>query len=303
VRWRAARKGPLVATVAAIVGLIAVGGAGYWLYRDYGLRVAEETHRTEESQRAADLQRRSEQDKAAAATAQKEAKLLAELQSARDALTQAEASKRKAEQDRIAAEAAQREARLQGELKAAKEAVVKAEQSEQKAEEARKAASAVMETAAVAAKKAAEAERQAAARPAVPSAAPKADTKAPAPAATAAGVGAAAAAKGIDRLDGSYIGRMCSTNADGSPRCWGVTLTVQHGALSATWPTRYNNEPAHVKGMIAADGTVKLALDGYTPTGRPITGSINGTLAGNNITVSGFWSNNAPINGTWLLSQ
>src|SRR3989442_2244955 len=135
-----------------------------------------------------------------------------------------------------------------------------------RAEEARRAASAAMESTAVAAKKAAEAERQAAATPAIRSAAPnaEAETKAAAPVATAAGVGNAAA-KGIERLDGSYVGRMCSINPDGSPRCWGVPLTVQRGALSATWTSRSNNEPAHAKGMISGDGSVKFALDGTRP--------------------------------------
>jgi class 3 adenylate cyclase len=295
VRFRASRKGPMVVTGAVIAALIAVGGATYWLYRDYGLRTAEEARRVEEAQRNTEAQRKAELDRAAAAAAQKEAKLLAELQSTKDALTQAETTKRKAEQDRIAAEAAQREARIQSELKSAKEALQKAEQSEKNADEARKAANAAMETAAVAAKKAAEAERQAAATAAQNTARKaEADTK---PATQLA------AAKSVDQLDGTYIGRMCSINADGSTRCWGVGLTVQRGALSATWPTRFNNEPAHAKGTIAADGAIKFALDGYSPNGRVLSGSMNGRLADNKITVSGFWSNNSPINGTWLLSQ
>ncbi len=96
---------------------------------------------------------------------------------------------------------------------------------------------------------------------------------------------------------------MCSTNADGSTRCWGVGLTVQHGALSATWPTRFNNQSAHAKGSITADGAIKLAIDGYSQNGRALWGTMNGRLADNKITVSGAWSNNVPINGTWLLTQ
>jgi class 3 adenylate cyclase len=291
-RWRGERSGRVAAQAGIAALLVVLAGAGYWLYRDLGQKTEEQARRAEESQRAADLQRKAEQDKSAAAMAQKEAKLLAELQSAKDALMQAEATKRKAEQDRAAAETAQREARLQTDLKSTKEALQKAEQGEQKAEEARKAA---METAAAAAKKAADAERQAAAVPA--------ERKPSTQVAKAAGTGDAAAAKGVDRLDGAYIGRICSINTDGSPRCWGATLTVQHGALSASWPTRYNNEPAHAKGTVSADGTVKLALDGYSQRGRPLTGTANGTLAGNKLTVSGYWSNSSPINGTWLLAQ
>jgi class 3 adenylate cyclase len=134
-RWGASRKRPIFAAAAIIVGLIGVGAMGFWLYRDYAVRTTEETRHAEDAQRNAEAQRKAELEKAAAATAQNETKLLAELQSARDALTQAEASKRKAEQERMAAEAAQREAKLQGELRAAKDAVRKAEQSEKKADQ------------------------------------------------------------------------------------------------------------------------------------------------------------------------
>jgi class 3 adenylate cyclase len=293
VRWRAVRKAPLAAAAATIVGLIAVGATGYWLYRDYALRTAEDARRVEESRRAAELQLKAEQEKAAKANADREAKLLAELQSAKDALTQAEASKRKAEQDRVAAEAAQREARLQGELKSAKDALQRAAESEKKAEDERQAAAAAMK-AAEAARKSAEAERQAAA--------PKAQAETKSASAMATKGGGTGASKGIDRLDGIHMGRMCSTNPDGSLRCWGVALTAQNGALSATWTTRFNNQPAHAKGAIAADGSVKLALDGYNQRGRALSGDLTGTLVDNKLTVSGAWSNGVPINGTWFLN-
>ena len=296
-RFRTSSKGPLLAA-AAIAGLIAVGGTGYWLYRDYGLRVAEETRRAEEAQRSAEAQRKVEQEREAQAAALKEAKLLAELQSARDALTQAEATKRKAEQDRIVAETAQREARLQNDLRSAKDALQKAEQSEQKAEEARKAANAAIETAAIAAKKAADVERQ---QVAVPAITPRNEAEAKTPTRVAAAD--ASGVSKIDRLDGSYIGRMCSTNSYNSVRCWPVTLLVKQGTLAATWPSRFNSEPARAKGTIAPDGSIKLSLDGWTPRGRPLTGVATGSVAGNKLTVAGQWSNDAPINATWLLSQ
>src|SRR5207249_8018694 len=162
-RWRLARKGPIVATAAMVLVLAGLSGAGYWLYRDYGVRLAEETRRTDEAKRAADLQLKAEQEKATQATVQREAKLLAELQSARDALVQADASKRKAEQDRLVAEAAQREAKLQGELKSARDALQKAAENEKRAEEARQAASSAMKSAEAATKKFPGAERLAAA--------------------------------------------------------------------------------------------------------------------------------------------
>jgi len=273
---RARKRG--LATAAGVVAVIAVGGTGFWLYRDYSSRAAEEARRAEESNRAVALQAKAEQDKAAQATAEREAKLLAELQAAKDALTQAEATKHKAEQDRLAAEAQQREAKMQSELRSAKEALQKAAESEKKAQ---------AEAADAAAKKA---ER-------VAEVAPKANA-----AAVAAKAAGASAGKGIDGFDGAYMGRMCTDNPDGSPRCWGVVLNVRHGALSATWQTRFNNQSAHAIGEIAADGTVKVALDGYTPNGVSITADATGTLVNNKLTFSGIWTNGAPITGTWVLN-
>ena len=302
-RWQGARKGP-IAAVATVLVLLGAGAAGYWLYRDYGLRVADEARRAEEAKLAAELQLKTEQAKLAQATEQREAKLLAELQSAKEALVQAEASKRKAEQDRVLAEAAQREAKLQTELKATKDALQKAAENEKKAEEARQAAADAMKAAEGATRKGKDSGRAAAAAGSASKAA--AENKPPVQVArtdSSTGTGTGATATGVDRFDGAYLGRMCSINPDGSPRCWPVTLTVAHGALSATWTSRFNNEPSHAKGTIAADGVVKLSLDGYQPNGRPLSGNMNGNFADNKITASGAWSNNAPINATWALNR
>ena len=257
-RWRAVRKGRIVASAAIVLVLIVGGAAGYWLYRDYG-RAADEARRADETKRLAEQQIKADQEKAAQATAQREAKLLSELQSARDALNQAEASKRKAEQDRLVAEAAQREAKLQSELKATKDALQKAAENEKKAEEARQAASAAMKTPEAASKKAVDSQRGA-----VAATAAKAEGagKLPEQVARATTGVAASTAAGVDRFDGSYLGRMCNTMDDGSPRCFPVTLTVSHGTLSAAWAGRYNNLPAHINGTIGGDGAVKIALDG-----------------------------------------
>lgn len=289
-RWRAARKGPLAVGAAIVAGVVAVSATGYWLYRDYALRMEEEAHRAEESRRTAELQLRAEQEKAARATAEREARLLAELQSAKDSLTQAEASKRKAEQERLSAEAAQREARLQTELRAAKDAQQRAEAIEKKAEEERKAAAEAVRAAEAAAKADAKA--------------PDAKSE-PKPAAQGAAAQAAtpAAGKGVERFDGAYSGRMCSLTANGSPRCWNVALSVQRGALSAAWTSRFNNMPAHAKGVISPEGDTRLELDGYNPRGAAMTGTLKGSWANNKITVSGTWSNGVPVDATWTFAS
>jgi len=294
---RPSRKTPMLA-IAAVAAAIAVGAASYWLYRDHNQRAAEDAQRAEETRRGAEAQRKAELERSAAAAAQKEAKLVAELQSAREALTLAEASKRKAEQDRFAAEASQREARIQSDLKAAREALQKAEQSEKNADEARKAAALAMQTADAAARKAVEVERQAAASAAQNAAGKiEAEPKSPAPPQRAV------AANSTSAKDGTYVGRMCSTNSDGTARCWGVGLIVDRGSLSATWPTRFNNEPAHAKGSISADGSVRLTLDGYTQSGRALTGTMSGRLADGKISTSGSWSNRVPVDANWVVTQ
>jgi class 3 adenylate cyclase len=295
-RWRGERRGRLAAQVGITALLIALVGAGYWLYRDLGQKAEEQARRADEAQRSAELKRKGEQDKAASATAEKEARLLAELQAAREALNQADANKRRAEQDRMAAEAVQREAKLQGELKSAKEALLKADQSDKKADQERKSANAAVRSAAQSAQKTADAP---APEPRIaspkPSDTPLADTKPPA----SAPAPVVSDAKSAERYDGIYAGRMCTVNNDGSPRCWNLGATVQHGSLSATWITRYNNQPGHAKGTITPDGVVSLTLDGYNPLGRALAGTASGKWINNKITVSGNWSNNVPIDASW----
>jgi class 3 adenylate cyclase len=291
-QWRSAHRVPIVATVGGLIVLLMLGGVGYWFYRDYAQRVADEARRAAEAKRVAEVQRRTEQENSVAATAQHEAKLLSELQAAKDALAQAEASKRKAEQDRAAAETLQREARLQAEVRLAKDAQQRAEASEKKAEEERKAAAETLRLAAAEAK-AANAAVDAAAAKAVAAkvveAAPKVET---------------ADSKGVDRFDGMYAGRMCSVNRDGSPRCWGVGLTVQHGTLSAAWTSSFSTELARAKGTISPEGAVDLVLAGFSPkNGGPLPGSVSGRWANNVITASGAWSNGAPVSATWTRAQ
>jgi class 3 adenylate cyclase len=267
-RWRGARKRP-IAAAGIVVALIAVGTAGFWLYRGYALRVAEESRQAEEAHRAAELQR-------------------------------------KAEQDRLAAEAVQREARLQGELRSAKEALQKAAESEKKAEQERQGASAALK-AAQAAQPTATATAPAAtaqARPAtLKTPAPARESAAAAPdqltAVRRAEPAGAAEVGDIERFNGAYAGRMCSLNADGSPRCWNVALSLQHGALSATWTNRFTNLPAHVKGTISPEGAVKIELDAYNARGMPMSGIATGNWSEKKITVSGTWSNHVPVDATW----
>ena len=92
---------------------------------------------------------------------------------------------------------------------------------------------------------------------------------------------------------------MCSVNADNSPRCWNTAVTVQNGVLSTTWAGRFKNTPAHVNGAISADGSVSIALDGVSLTGRVLGGNMAGNWTDDTISVTGAWSNNVPVSATW----
>jgi len=274
-------KSRLAAGALALVALAAAGG-GYLWYHDYEGKLADQA-------RVADAQRKADQDRAAEDAAQHESKLQAELQAARDALQQAEASKRKAELDRVAAESAQREARLQGELNAAKDALSRAEQSGKKADLDSKSATEALRMAERASRLGADRDAKntvGAASKAV--AAPQVVPKA----------GVAAASAGVARFDGNYQGRFCNYNESkgGTTRCWNALLTAQDGKVSATWQTRYSTDLVRAKGTVAPDGTANLAVDGFLPDGRPLRGTLSGSLAGDKVTLSGKWHNGVGLN-------
>ena len=315
-------KPRLTAGALAIVALLAAGG-GYLWYRDHESKLADQA-------RIADAQRKAEQDRVSAEAGQHEAKLQAQLQAARDALQQAEASRRKSEQERVAAEHAQREARLQGELKAAKEALLRAEQAEKKADLESKSAIAALRSAEKAArpsdarsatgaspKPAATPQVTASPQPARPQTAlsPQPSTTPPVtpspqtpaarqvdspPRPTVSPKAEVAAAGGESaRVDGNYKGRFCNTDErkDGNVFCWNATMTVQQGKLSATWPSRYSQNAVFAKGTIAPDGGVNLTIDGYRPNGEPNQATMVGAWSSDKLTLSGSWRTGGGING------
>jgi class 3 adenylate cyclase len=288
--WGRTRKRRIVATTGALIALIASVGVASWLYRDYSQRAADEARRATEAQRVAEVQRKAEQDKAAAAKAQNEARLLSELQAAKDALTQAEASKRKTEQDRAAAEAAQREARLQAELRSVKDA-------QQRADAERKAAAETLRAAAAEATAAKAAVEAAAARAAA--AAPQKAAAPPAVAVPSKPAGASAA--GVDRFDGIYNGRLCNmfVKPETKTVCWPAALKVERGALLASWISGNMGKPAYARGKISPQGTVEVTLEAFTSKGDPASGLMTGTWSDNEISASGAWNGGLRVNATW----
>jgi class 3 adenylate cyclase len=297
------RKGRIVATIGALIALIASVGVASWFYRDYSQRAADEARRATEAQRVAEVQRKAEQDKSAAATAQNEAKLRSELQAAKDALTQAEASKRKTEQDRTAAEAAQREARLQAELRSVKDAQQRADASEKKADAERKAAAEALRVAAAEATAAKAAVDAAAAKAAA--AAPQKAAAPPAVAGLVPSKPGGASAAGLDRFDGIYNGRLCHMFVQPEPKtvCWPAALKVERGALLSTWVSGNTGKPAYARGKISPEGTVEITLEGFNPKGDPAAGIMTGTWSDNEISASGAWNRGLRVNARWTRAQ
>ena len=101
---------PRAAVLAGLAAIVVLAGAAWWFWRDH------EAHQAEAAKAVAEAAHKAAEQEKAAAAAQKEAKLAAELLAAKEALAHSEAAK-------AAAESAQREAQLAAELRAAKDAL------------------------------------------------------------------------------------------------------------------------------------------------------------------------------------
>jgi len=179
---------------------------------------------------------------------------------------------RKAEQAAVA----EKEARLAAELKSAQDALAAAEASKRKAEQD-----------AAAQKEAKLAGELRAAKEALAKAAVPPPAAAPATAAKAADKASEARA---DRYDGVYVGRICKVMRDGSNRCIPVSVTAQHGTLSAAWTNRLSGAKAQATGSIAPDGAASLSVDAFDPTGAPVKGTLTGRWSSNTLNFTGTWS-------------
>ena len=268
----------LTGIIAAVIALIVVAGGGYWIFRDYETRRAEELHRAVEVERqAAKIQGKANEEQLAAKTQQLQAKLEAEAY------------------QRQAAEAQQRKVKLEAEAQAAKAALDRAEADKERldqeikraATERRAAELTVQEKTAgraqggqTAPPRAAEPQRTANAPAAAP---PAKDVKAP------------------DRFDGTYGGGLCN-----EPRsllqkktCWSAALKIDHGKVLATWTHRATGNSSHAKGTISADGNLSLTLEGWQADGRSATANMSGKCDNNVISASGYWKGGPPVTGNW----
>jgi len=288
-------KRPIVAA-AAIIALIALVAGGYWVFREHEARLVDEARIAAEGQRKTD-QEKAEQERTAAETARHQLALQAELEAARSALQQADASKKKAEQDRAAAEAAQREAKLQSELQAAKEALQKADASVKKADLNRKSATTALQAAESAAQEPKATPRAGPFRSAVQAAIARHSDSSDANPKSEPTPGGA-----VTRFNGTYAGRICSPREEQQgpiENCWKAALTVQDGKAFATWKGRFAGEPSYARGTISTQGAVDMVVDGFAANGRPMVGKMSGTWNSDTIKVAGVWRNQHPISATW----
>jgi class 3 adenylate cyclase len=86
--------------IAALITLILVAGSGYWAFRNYEARRAEELRLAVEKERqAAEMERKTNEQQLAAEAAQRQAKVEAEALAAKAALDRAEADKKRLDQE------------------------------------------------------------------------------------------------------------------------------------------------------------------------------------------------------------
>ena len=107
---------------------------------------------------------------------------------------------------------------------------------------------------------------------------------------------------GPDRHDGTYRGRMCTQDSvdTSEQRCWSMTLTVKQGTVSGSWMVVALGKRAYLKGTIAPEGAVKIALEDFNRKGSPVAGAMTGAWSDDTISISGTWHHNgAQVKATW----
>jgi len=108
----------------------------------------------------------------------------------------------------------------------------------------------------------------------------------------------AKAEKSAASYDGTYNGRLCNQLMNREPLCWPVALKVSNGVAEGSWMGRLK-KTARVNGTISADGSVRLNLSGWTPSGAPTEGTLQGSLSYDRITAAGAWKTGGRVTGNW----
>ena len=299
------------AAIAAAVLLIA--GAAYWGYQQSDRHRSEGLlENVEPAEQPAAQKQAAEHVLPAVEDTRREAQAKEEKLAAEDALRRAQqernlleqerkrldTEKQAAEQARRAVEDARREAQAKAEKMAAEDALRRAQQErnlleqerkrldteKQATEQARRAVEdARREAQAKAEKLAAQKQTAEPARRLVEETRPEAQAK---------------AEKSAVSYDGTYNGRLCNQLMNREPLCWPVALKVSNGIAEGSWMGRLK-KTARVNGTISADGSVRLNLSGWTPSGAPTEGALQGSLSYDRITAAGAWKTGGRVTGNW----
>jgi hypothetical protein len=294
---RPPRRNLFITTAAFVVFIAAISG-GYWMFHAYDSQRAEQLRLAIEMERqTAEAQRKANEEKLAdvarqrqavmdAEARERQAKLETETQAAKAALERAEAEKKRLDQElkrtaaeKRAAESAAQKMSTTDKTKREEALPAKAPEPQQAPKEKRPTEPAVPETALDGAK------GGAAMLPQITE--PQNATKA---------LQAAKQGKELDRFNGTYIGRFCFKERSGMV-CWTVALKVEHGLISASWPSREKGKTAYAKGTISADGAIVMKLYGWYPDGSQSEANMTGTCNNDMISVSGTWERGAPVSG------
>jgi class 3 adenylate cyclase len=277
-----------VALVVAAVAVGALAAGGYWIYRGYDAKRAEQAtlsaqleaerqavadarHTAEEqSRRAVEAEGRAERERLVAEAAKREAVLQAQVQTAEEARRRAETERKRLDEDRQRAE---EQARL-----AAAQAEEARRAADVRAEEAKHAADARVE----------EEKRKRAAAVALASGSN----------ATPAAVSGRPTAIASD---GNYGGLLCNfPNDPGRRACWPVDLKIENGTGSASWQARLIGKTAYLHAAVDHAGTAKLTLEGWNQkAGTPLSGTMSGHIVGDHLDADGQWANGVHIDGHW----
>lgn len=234
------------------------------------LATEEGKHRTQEERTRIEQERKLlETERRAAEAAKRQAAEEAQRRT-QEERTQLALERRQFEVDRQAAEAAKRQAAEEGQRRAQEERT-RVEQERQRLEAEKQAAEA--------AKKQAEASQRA----------------------------AAATAKEATKLaasyDGLYHGQFCNRYPDRAPFCWPIALSVRHGIAEGDWISGITKKTARVRGTVADDGSVRLAMSAWAPKGTPVEANLLGRIADGVITASGQWGNGDRVTGDLKRTQ
>ncbi len=97
--------------------------------------------------------------------------------------------------------------------------------------------------------------------------------------------------------DGTYSGRLCN-QFPSKPQCWPVALVVRNSIVEGSWISS-SQKTARVRGTVATDGSVRLNLATWTPSGTPAKASLIGRIVEGAITASGQWGNGSGVTGDW----